>query len=81
MELTIEKSMQNLLQILHGGTVASLVLDLAESLAVSSSLRGAYSTGVSTDLNVTYISSGVKVGTRSLFSCSFNVMEYILANG
>ncbi|KAK9348380.1 hypothetical protein V1522DRAFT_193155 [Lipomyces starkeyi] len=53
----------------------------AESLAVSSSLRGAYSTGVSTDLNVTYISSGVKVGTRSLFSCSFNVMEYILANG
>ncbi|KAK9489657.1 HotDog domain-containing protein [Lipomyces doorenjongii] len=61
MELTIEKSHTNRLQILHGGTVASLV-DLAGSLAVSS--RGMYSTGVSTDLNVTYISSGGKVGDK-----------------
>ncbi|KAK9482497.1 hypothetical protein V1527DRAFT_499102 [Lipomyces starkeyi] len=38
------KRMQNRLQILHGGTVASLV-DLAGSLAVSS--RGMYSTGES----------------------------------
>ncbi|KAK9390746.1 hypothetical protein V1515DRAFT_613201 [Lipomyces mesembrius] len=55
------KRMQNRLQILHGGTVATLV-DLAGSLAVSS--RGMYSTGVSTDLNVTYISSGGKVGDK-----------------
>lgn len=35
-------------------------MDLGGSLAVAS--RGFFSTGVSTDLNVTYLSSGGKVG-------------------
>lgn len=39
---------QNRLNILHGGTIASMV-DLGGSLAVAS--MGLYSTGVSTDLN------------------------------
>lgn len=50
---------QNRLQILHGGTIASMV-DLGGSLAVAS--RGLFATGVSTDLNVTYLNSGGKVG-------------------
>lgn len=41
---------QNRLNILHGGTIASMV-DLGGSLAVAS--MGLYSTGVSTDLNGT----------------------------
>ncbi|MCJ1439674.1 MAG: hypothetical protein MMC23_000154 [Stictis urceolatum] len=36
------------------------MVDLGGSLAVAS--KGLYSTGVSTDLNVTYINSGGKVG-------------------
>ncbi|KAM0164439.1 hypothetical protein ACHAPG_000637 [Botrytis cinerea] len=36
------------------------MVDLGGSLAVAS--RGLYATGVSTDLNVTYLSSGGKVG-------------------
>jgi acyl-coenzyme A thioesterase 13 len=39
---------QNRLNILHGGTIASMV-DLGGSLAVAS--RGLFATGVSTDLN------------------------------
>ena len=50
---------QNRLKILHGGTIASMV-DLGGSLAVAS--RGLFATGVSTDLNVTYLNSGGKVG-------------------
>lgn len=50
---------KNRLNILHGGTIASMV-DLGGSLAVAS--RGLFATGVSTDLNVTYLSSGGKVG-------------------
>ncbi|THY25742.1 hypothetical protein D6D01_04927, partial [Aureobasidium pullulans] len=42
-------SYQNRLNILHGGTIASMV-DLGGSLAVAS--RGLFATGVSTDLNV-----------------------------
>ncbi|KAK9450364.1 HotDog domain-containing protein [Limtongia smithiae] len=61
LELVIEKCHTNRLEILHGGTVASIV-DLAGSLAVAS--RGMYSTGVTTDLNVTYISSGGRVGDK-----------------
>ena len=52
---------QNRLSILHGGTIASMV-DLGGSLAVAS--RGLFATGVSTDLNVTYLNSGGKVGER-----------------
>ncbi|KAF2738136.1 acyl-coenzyme A thioesteras-like protein 13 [Polyplosphaeria fusca] len=58
-ELDIQKEHTNRLNILHGGTIASMV-DLGGSLAVAS--RGLFSTGVSTDLNVTYISSGGKIG-------------------
>ena len=47
------------MNILHGGTIASMV-DLGGSLAVAS--RGLFATGVSTDLNVTYLSSGGKIG-------------------
>ncbi|KAL4803939.1 hypothetical protein BDV18DRAFT_162349 [Aspergillus unguis] len=67
-ELDIQKehtviTPDNRLSILHGGTIASMV-DLGGSLAVAS--RGLYATGVSTDLNVTYLSSGGKVGDRIL---------------
>ncbi|KAJ5995269.1 esterase [Penicillium waksmanii] len=47
-ELLIQKEHTNRLNILHGGTIASMV-DLGGSLAVAS--RGLYATGVSTDLN------------------------------
>jgi acyl-coenzyme A thioesterase 13 len=57
--LKIEQLHCNRLCILHGGTIACIV-DTGGSLAVAS--RGLYSTGVSTDLNVTYIKSGGCVG-------------------
>uniref|UniRef100_A0A060T381 ARAD1C30426p n=1 Tax=Blastobotrys adeninivorans TaxID=409370 RepID=A0A060T381_BLAAD len=66
LEMDIEKKHTNRLEILHGGTIASLV-DLGGSLAVAS--RGLYSTGVTTDLNVTYLSSGGKVGDRIAIEC------------
>ncbi|KAJ5503202.1 hypothetical protein N7463_006076 [Penicillium fimorum] len=74
-ELDIQKEHTNRLNILHGGTIASMV-DLGGSLAVAS--RGLFATGVSTDLNdlnslfliksyqVTYLNSGGKVGDRIL---------------
>ncbi|KAG4028242.1 hypothetical protein MFRU_023g00780 [Monilinia fructicola] len=58
-ELDIKKEHTNRLNIIHGGTIASMV-DLGGSLAVAS--RGLYATGVSTDLNVTYLNPGGKVG-------------------
>ncbi|KAI1469055.1 Thioesterase/thiol ester dehydrase-isomerase [Daldinia caldariorum] len=60
-ELDITKDHTNRLKMLHGGTIASMV-DLGGSLAVAS--MGLYATGVSTDLNVTYLSSGGKVGDK-----------------
>ncbi|KAJ4405666.1 hypothetical protein N0V85_004634 [Neurospora sp. IMI 360204] len=48
-ELAITKDHTNRLQIIHGGTIASMV-DLGGSLAVAS--KGLFATGVSTDLNV-----------------------------
>ncbi|KAL1988550.1 hypothetical protein VTN96DRAFT_8945 [Rasamsonia emersonii] len=60
-ELDIKKEHTNRLGILHGGTIASMV-DLGGSLAVAS--RGLFATGVSTDLNVTYLSSGGKIGDK-----------------
>ncbi|KAI1341316.1 Thioesterase/thiol ester dehydrase-isomerase [Xylariaceae sp. FL0016] len=60
-ELSITKDHTNRLNILHGGTIASMV-DLGGSLAVAS--KGLYATGVSTDLNVTYLSSGGKIGDK-----------------
>ncbi|KAH7040971.1 HotDog domain-containing protein [Microdochium trichocladiopsis] len=62
-ELEITKDHTNRLKILHGGTIASMV-DLGGSLAVAS--MGLYATGVSTDLNVTYLNSGGKVGDKIL---------------
>ncbi|RYP89825.1 hypothetical protein DL770_004036 [Monosporascus sp. CRB-9-2] len=60
-ELDITKDHTNRLKILHGGTIASMV-DLGGSLAVAS--KGLFSTGVSTDLNVTYLSGGGKIGDK-----------------
>ncbi|KAL7622634.1 hypothetical protein AAE478_008147 [Parahypoxylon ruwenzoriense] len=60
-ELDITKDHTNRLKIIHGGTIASMV-DLGGSLAVAS--MGLFATGVSTDLNVTYLSSGGKVGDK-----------------
>ncbi|KIH93579.1 esterase [Sporothrix brasiliensis 5110] len=47
--------------ILHGGTIASMV-DLGGSLAVAS--HGVFNTGVSTDINVTYLANGGAVGDK-----------------
>jgi acyl-coenzyme A thioesterase 13 len=58
-ELPIEKQHTNRLGILHGATLATMV-DTSGSLALAS--RGLFSTGVSTDLNVTYLNSGGKIG-------------------
>ena len=58
-ELPIEKQHTNRLGILHGAAIATMV-DTSGSLALAS--RGLYSTGVSTDLSVTYISAGGKIG-------------------
>jgi hypothetical protein len=68
---------QNRLQILHGGTIASMV-DLGGSLAVAS--RGLYSTGVSTDISVTYLSSGGKIGDliRAEVSCDKCTSPFLL---
>lgn len=59
-------SAKNRLNILHGGVLACLV-DTGGSLAVAS--RGLFSTGVSTDLNVTYIKSAGKIGDT--VTCKF----------
>ncbi|KAG6007131.1 hypothetical protein E4U21_006315 [Claviceps maximensis] len=58
-ELDIHRNHLNRLNIIHGGTLACLV-DLGGSLAVAST--GRFATGVSTDLNVTYLAPGGKVG-------------------
>lgn len=58
-ELPIEKHHTNRLGILHGATLATMV-DTSGSLVLAS--RGLYSTGVSTDLSVTYLNAGGKVG-------------------
>ncbi|KAH7175435.1 HotDog domain-containing protein [Dactylonectria macrodidyma] len=58
-ELDIHKDHTNRLQMIHGGTIASMV-DLGGSLAVAST--GRFATGVSTDLNVSYLSPGGRVG-------------------
>ncbi|OHW97980.1 thioesterase superfamily protein [Colletotrichum incanum] len=50
---------KNRLSTIHGGTLASLV-DLGGSLAVAS--KGRFMTGVSTDINVTYLNPGGKPG-------------------
>ncbi|KAH7311610.1 HotDog domain-containing protein [Stachybotrys elegans] len=54
-ELDIHKDHTNRMNTIHGGTIASLV-DLGGSLAVAST--GRFKTGVSTDLNVSYLNPG-----------------------
>ncbi|KAH0352322.1 esterase, partial [Aureobasidium melanogenum] len=77
-ELPIEKHHTNRLNILHGGTIASMV-DLGGSLAVAS--RGLFATGVSTDLNVTYLNSGVGK-TLAYTSINFhNEKQELVARG
>ncbi|GAA5988362.1 hypothetical protein JCM11641_003495 [Rhodosporidiobolus odoratus] len=51
-EMKVERHQVNRLQGLHGGLIASLV-DTMGSLALAS--RGLYMTGVSTDINITYV--------------------------
>ncbi|KAI1003745.1 hypothetical protein K3495_g4463 [Podosphaera aphanis] len=58
-ELDIKEEHTNRLNTVHGGTIASLV-DLGGSLAIAS--KGLYATGVSTDLNVTYLHPGGQPG-------------------
>ncbi|CAM1502418.1 Fc.00g044020.m01.CDS01 [Cosmosporella sp. VM-42] len=58
-ELDIHKDHTNRLKTIHGGTIAALV-DLGGSLAVAST--GRFATGVTTDLNVTYLSPGGRPG-------------------
>ena len=59
LSLQIERHHTNRLGSVHGGTISSLV-DLGGSLAVAS--KGLFATGVSTDLNVTFLASAGKVG-------------------
>ncbi|KAG9254746.1 HotDog domain-containing protein [Emericellopsis atlantica] len=58
-ELDIHQNHTNRLQTIHGGTLAAMV-DLGGSLAVAST--GRFATGVTTDLNVSYLSPGGKAG-------------------
>lgn len=57
--LVISSTNLNRLGSLHGGCIATLT-DTMGSLAIAS--RGLYSTGVSTDINTTYVKSGGGVG-------------------
>ncbi|KAI1204186.1 uncharacterized protein F4807DRAFT_448500, partial [Annulohypoxylon truncatum] len=51
------------------------MVDLGGSLAVAS--MGLYATGVSTDLNVTYLSSGGQVGDKLSGTAICDLSEYI----
>ncbi|GAA5919374.1 hypothetical protein JCM1841_005976 [Sporobolomyces salmonicolor] len=51
-EMEVKRHQVNRLQSLHGGLIASLI-DTTGSLALAS--RGMYMTGVSTDINATYV--------------------------
>lgn len=80
-ELPIQKQHTNRLGILHGATLATMV-DTSGSLALAS--RGLFSTGVSTDLNVTYLNSGGKIGDTirgevvcdKCTSCPFSMVQF-----
>ncbi|ODM21627.1 hypothetical protein SI65_02471 [Aspergillus cristatus] len=76
-ELDVQKEHTNRLNILHGGTIASMV-DLGGSLAVAS--RGLFATGVSTDLSVTYLSSGGKIGDKILAEVTCDKCKPYLLN-
>ncbi|GAA5817451.1 hypothetical protein MFLAVUS_010998 [Mucor flavus] len=57
-EFEVEKHHLNRLESVHGGLLATVV-DIGGSLAIAS--KGLFATGVSTDINISYI-SGVKQG-------------------
>ncbi|CAO0800788.1 unnamed protein product [Mucor circinelloides] len=57
-EFQVEKQHLNRLESVHGGLLATVV-DIGGSLAIAS--KGLFATGVSTDINISYI-SGVKQG-------------------
>ncbi|PHZ17233.1 esterase [Rhizopus microsporus ATCC 52813] len=57
-EFQVEKKHLNRLESVHGGLLATAV-DIGGSLAIAS--KGLYATGVSTDINISYI-SGAKLG-------------------
>ncbi|KAI8977497.1 esterase [Mycotypha africana] len=59
-EFEVEKKHLNRLESVHGGLLATVV-DIGGSLAIAS--KGLYATGVSTDINISYI-SGVKQGEK-----------------
>ncbi|KAK3316503.1 PaaI thioesterase [Apodospora peruviana] len=75
-ELDITKYHTNRLNIIHGGAIASMV-DFGGSLAVAS--MGLYQTGVTTDLNVTYLRSGGKVGDTIRATAECDKMGKIMA--
>jgi acyl-coenzyme A thioesterase PaaI-like protein len=69
-KMQIQKHQTNRLETLHGGTISTLI-DLGGSAAqdnlsdcrsLAAASKGLWATGVSTDINITYISSGGKVG-------------------
>lgn len=72
----LSDSFQNRLGSLHGGLVSTLV-DIGGSLALAS--KGLYSTGVSTDLNVTFLRSGGSVGDKVDMQASVVSMGRTLA--
>ncbi|KAI7890782.1 esterase [Mucor mucedo] len=59
-EFQVEKTHLNRLDSVHGGLLATVV-DIGGSLAIAS--KGLFATGVSTDINISYI-SGVKQGEK-----------------
>jgi len=69
-QMRIEKHHTNRLEILHGGTISTMIdlggfIPLAIALTTRSlacASKGLFATGVSTDINISYISSGGKVG-------------------
>ncbi|KAI6250198.1 hypothetical protein HI914_02128 [Erysiphe necator] len=78
LELAIQKEHTNRLEILHGGIIASLV-DLGGTLAIAS--RGLSETGVTTDLNVSYLKSGGRVGDVVKAIASLAYTNIVLKNG
>ncbi|KAG2215954.1 hypothetical protein INT45_004088 [Circinella minor] len=74
-EFTVEKQHLNRLQSVHGGLLATVV-DVGGSLALAS--KGLYATGVSTDINISYI-SGAKEGQVVTIDCRCDKLGKTLA--
>ncbi|KAL1927101.1 hypothetical protein VTP01DRAFT_5064 [Rhizomucor pusillus] len=74
-QFTVEKQHLNRLKSVHGGLLATVV-DVGGSLAVAS--KGLYATGVSTDINISYI-SGAKEGQVITLDCRCDKLGKTLA--